>query len=104
MLEKLVLLLSVRYAIACHAITVTNYRITWCIVVINVMFNTVKTLSIIFEGNAKNKQMREGIYFELFRENYVKIISTGQIFFQITNYQGFQNNRVNVYEFFLFET
>jgi hypothetical protein len=35
----LVLLLSVRYAVACHAITVTNYRFTWCSVLINVVFN-----------------------------------------------------------------
>jgi hypothetical protein len=36
------LLILVRYAVACHAITVTNHRFTWCCVVINVMCNTVE--------------------------------------------------------------
>jgi hypothetical protein len=31
----------------------------WCGVVKNVMFNTVKLLSIIFEWTTKNKQMQE---------------------------------------------
>jgi hypothetical protein len=39
LLRKLVLLLSVQYAVACHAITVTNYCFTWCSVVINVIRN-----------------------------------------------------------------
>jgi hypothetical protein len=34
----------------------------------------------------------------------MKIITTGQIFFRITNYQGFWNNQVNFYEFFLLGT
>jgi hypothetical protein len=55
LLEKLVWLLSVRYAVACHAITVTNYHFTWCTLVLNVIFNTVKSLSIVSEGTAKNK-------------------------------------------------
>jgi heme oxygenase len=29
----------------------------------------------------------------------MKIISTGQILFEIMNYQGFQNSQVNLYEF-----
>jgi hypothetical protein len=31
----------------------------------------------------------------------MKMINSGQIFFQITNYQVFQNNQVNLYDFFL---
>jgi hypothetical protein len=46
-----------------HAITFTNYRFTWCSVVINVMFNTVKPSSIVSEGTVKYKWwMREKIY------------------------------------------
>jgi hypothetical protein len=60
LLEKIVLLLSVQYAIACHAITVTNYHFMWCSVVIEVMFNTVKPPSVISERTAKNKAMRAG--------------------------------------------
>jgi hypothetical protein len=53
----------------------------------------------------KNKQWmwkicEKVIYFELFGENCMKIIVTGQIM----NYQGFQNNQVNLYEFFLLGT
>jgi hypothetical protein len=55
LLETLVLLLSVQYAVACHTITVTNYHFTWHIVVINVVFNTVKPLSVVSERIAKNK-------------------------------------------------
>jgi hypothetical protein len=55
-LEKLVLFLSMQYAIAYHAITVTNYHFMWCGVMINVMFNTVKPLFIISERTTKNKQ------------------------------------------------
>jgi hypothetical protein len=54
--EKLVLLLSTQYAISCHAITFTNYHFMWCGVVINVIFNTVKSLSTVSERNVKNKQ------------------------------------------------
>jgi hypothetical protein len=56
LLEKLVLLLSVQYAIPSHAITVTKYRFMWYSVVINVSFNTVKLLSIISERTAENKR------------------------------------------------
>jgi hypothetical protein len=54
-LKKLVLLLLVWYAITCHVITVTNYHFTWCSVVINVMFNTVKPPTIVSERTAKHK-------------------------------------------------
>jgi len=40
MFKTLVLILSVRYMVAYHAITVTNYHFKWSSVVINVMFNT----------------------------------------------------------------
>jgi hypothetical protein len=38
--------------------------------------------------------------FKLFGDNCTKIIITGQIIFQIMNYQVFQNNEVHLYEFF----
>jgi hypothetical protein len=56
LLEKLVLLLSVQYAIPCHAITVTKYHFVWYSVVINVSFNTVKLLPIVSERTAENKR------------------------------------------------
>jgi hypothetical protein len=62
-LEKLVLLLLVQYAIACHDITVTNYHFMWCSVVITQMFNTAKHPSIISERTMKNKQMWESYLF-----------------------------------------
>jgi hypothetical protein len=34
----------------------------------------------------------------------MEIIATRWFLFQITNYQGFWNNRVNLYEFFLLGT
>jgi hypothetical protein len=87
LLEKLVLLLFVQYVVACHAISVTIYHLTWCSVVINVIFNAVKPLSIISEGTAKNKQwLQENdscgqvTYFKLCGENCFKIITTGQVF------------------------
>jgi hypothetical protein len=43
-LKKLVLLLLVRYAVTCHAITVTNYRFTWCSVVTNVIWSLLSFL------------------------------------------------------------
>jgi hypothetical protein len=58
LLGKLVLLLSVWYAIACHAITVTNYP-SWCSVV-------MKPLSIISERTVKNKWwMQESYLFQI---------------------------------------
>jgi hypothetical protein len=76
--------------VACHAITVTNYRFTWCSVVINVTFNTVKPLSV-SEGSAKKNNKRgKVIYFELFGENCMKIITTGQTFsFKVHIIEGF---------------
>jgi hypothetical protein len=90
LLEELVLLLSARYLVACYAITVTNYCFTWYSVVINVMFNTVKPLSIITQRTLENKRMRGNdscgkvTYFKLFGENSRKIITTRQIF--LSNY------------------
>jgi hypothetical protein len=109
-LEKLVLLLSVWYAIAFHIITVTNYHFMWCSVLINVMFNTVKLLSIISERTTKNKRMRENYRCrKLFILNYLGIIvwklsQQGRCFFWSMNYQGFWNNQANLYEFFLLGT
>jgi hypothetical protein len=54
------------------------------------MFNTVKPLSIVSE-RSKNKQMQENvrygkvIYFELFGENCMKIVTAGQVF--LSNYE-----------------
>jgi hypothetical protein len=47
--------------------------------VINVMFNTVKPLSIVSERIAKNKCAKV-TYFELFGENVMKIMTKEQIF------------------------
>jgi hypothetical protein len=49
LLKKLVLLLSVHCAVACHAIIVTNYHSTWYIysVVIKVIFNTCLALTFV---------------------------------------------------------
>jgi hypothetical protein len=86
LLEKLVLLLLVQNAITCHAITVTNYHFTWCSAMINVMFNTVKPLSIVSERTVKIDDERgittdAGVtYFKLFGENCMEIIIAGQIF------------------------
>jgi hypothetical protein len=58
----------------------------------DVMFNTVKPPPIVSERTVKNKlhytgkQKMQEIYLELFGENCTKIITTGQIFFRITNY------------------
>jgi hypothetical protein len=108
LLEKLVLLLLVWYAIACHAITVTNLHFTWYSVVINLMFNTVKPLSIFSERNIKNKQwMQEKnscetvMYSKIFGRAIWKLSLQCRVFFLITNYQGFQNIQVNLYEFFV---
>jgi hypothetical protein len=70
---------------------VTHYRFTWFSVVINLDFNTVKPLAIVSEGSAINKRMRKNdscgkvIYLELFGENCMKVINTGQIF--LINYE-----------------
>jgi hypothetical protein len=56
LLEKLVFLLLVSYAIACHAITVTNWHFTQCSVVINLMFNMLKPLPTVTERTAKNER------------------------------------------------
>jgi hypothetical protein len=95
LLEKLVLLLSVRYAATCHTIPVINHCFTWCGVVINVMFNTVKPLLIVSERTAKNKQWMWGsyFYFELLGKNC--IITTGQILllnYELNLYEGCKFN------------
>jgi hypothetical protein len=56
LLEKTVLLLTVQYAVTCHAITVINYHFTWCSVMINMISNAVNPLSIVPEGTTKSKQ------------------------------------------------
>jgi hypothetical protein len=62
LLSKLVLVLSVWYVIASHSITVTNYHFKWC----SVIFNTVKPLSIISEGTAKNDEWGKRQLWQLF--------------------------------------
>jgi hypothetical protein len=49
----------------------------------------------------ENNSCGEVINFELFGENCIKIITTGQTFLLNYNYQSFQNNQVNLYEFFI---
>jgi hypothetical protein len=44
------------------------------------MFNTVKPLYIVSESAKRNDDCRKVIYFKLFGENCMKIITTGQIF------------------------
>jgi hypothetical protein len=61
------------------------------VVVINVMFNTLKPLSTVSERTAKKIRMRENdkyrkvVYFELPGVNCMKMITTGQIF--LLNYE-----------------
>jgi hypothetical protein len=67
----------------CHAITVTKYRFAWCSVDINVSFNTCFGNIICYIG----KFYFENIFncrFELFWENCMIIIATGQIY---SNYE-----------------
>jgi hypothetical protein len=52
----------------------------------------------------ENDSCGEVIYFKLLGEKCMKIITMGQIFLQITNYQGFRNNPAHLYEFVLFGT
>jgi hypothetical protein len=69
------MLLSVRYSIACHTITVTNYNFTWCSVVMNVMFNTVKSLSFLKGPLKINDECRKMIDAgKLFVSNYLRRI------------------------------
>jgi hypothetical protein len=76
-------------------------------VVINVMFITLKRLSMVSERSANKdicgKTIDAG---KLFISNYFWIIVwklslQGRSFFHITNYQGFRNNQVNLHDFFL---
>jgi hypothetical protein len=48
--KKLVLLLLVPHAVACHAITATNYHVMLCSVVINAIFNTCFSSIIFYIG------------------------------------------------------
>jgi hypothetical protein len=64
--------------------------------VINVNFNTCFG-SIILHRQILFKRFFSNCHFKLFGENCTKIITIGQIIFRITNYQGFQNNPVNLY-------
>jgi hypothetical protein len=64
------------------------------------MFNTEKPLSMVSERSLKNECGKTIDARKLFVSNCLgKIITTGQIL--LLNYQGFQNNQVNLYEFFL---
>jgi hypothetical protein len=66
------------------------------------MFKTLKPLSTVSGRTVKNKKMNAG---KLFTLNYLgRIVWKVQFFFQIMNYQAFQNKQVNLYEFFLLET
>jgi hypothetical protein len=87
-------------------IMVTYYHFTWFSVVISLDFKTLKPLAIVSEGSAINERMRKNdscgkvIYLELFGENCMKVINTGQKFFlHIMSYQGFRNNQVNCMNF-----
>jgi hypothetical protein len=74
--------------------------------VINLIFKTLKPLSTVSGRTVKNKKMNAG---KLFTLNYLgrivwKLSPKVQFFFQIMNYQAFQNKQVNLYEFFLLGT
>jgi hypothetical protein len=71
--------------VACHAITVANYPFTWCSVVINVISNSCFGSVICYIGKFYIEDIVFNCHFELFGENCMKIITTGQIF--ILNYK-----------------
>jgi hypothetical protein len=73
LLKKLVLLLSVLYAVACHAITVTNYCFTWCSVVIKAILNTCFGSIICYIGKFYFENLLN-CHFALFEENDMKIL------------------------------
>jgi hypothetical protein len=67
-----------------------------------VMFNTVQPLPIVSETSTKNERwMQETYLFWIIWGELYKNCTTGRFFFQVTNYQGFQNSQVDLYEFFL---
>jgi hypothetical protein len=63
------------------AIAVTNYRFTWCSVVIKVICNTCFGSIICYVGKFYFEDILLNCHLELFGENYMEIITTGQIFF-----------------------
>jgi hypothetical protein len=110
LLEKLVLFLSVRHVVACHAITVTKHCFTWCSEVMwfliqwNLYPSFLKGPWII--NNEWGKTILAG---KLLISNYMGRIVRNlplqdRFFVWITNYQGFWNNQLSLYEFFLLET
>jgi hypothetical protein len=64
-------------AVACHTITVTNYRFMWCSVVINV---NLFWRSIVCYGGKFYFEDFLNSHFELFEENCMKIVSIGKIY------------------------
>jgi hypothetical protein len=85
LLKELVLLLLLKYAVTCRAITVKNYHFIWCTVVINVIFNPCFGSIICHISKFYFKDIFLNCHFELFWENCMKITITGQIF--LLNYK-----------------
>jgi hypothetical protein len=100
--KKLVLLLLVLYAVTCQVITVKNYHFTWCSVVKNVIFNTCFSSTICYVGIFYFEDFFN-CHLELFGENCMKILTTGQIFLLSYKWSGFRNNQVNLNELFFLE-
>jgi hypothetical protein len=66
-----------KYVVTCHTIIVTNYCFTWCSAKGD--FDTCFGSIISYMGKFYFEDFLN-CYFELFGENYMKIISTGQVF------------------------
>jgi hypothetical protein len=77
------MLILVQYAVTCHTITVTNYRLTWCGVVINVIFNTCFSSIICYIGKFYFVDFLN-CHFELYGENFTKIITIGHLSFELS--------------------
>jgi hypothetical protein len=95
LLEKLVLLLLAQHAIACHTITVIYYSFTSCSVVINLMFSTLKPLSIVSERIKKNKRwMRESyLFWIIWRELYEDYHYRAELSFELRIIKVFEITR-----------
>jgi hypothetical protein len=78
-----------------------SYGVVKCSVVINVIFITVKPHSIVSE---RTEKIDDACKKTTITVKLRKLPLQGKVFFQITNYQGFRNNQVNLYEFFLLGT
>jgi hypothetical protein len=78
--------------VACHTITVTDYRFTWCSVVMNVIFNTCFVSVIYHIGKYCFKDFLN-CHFELFMENCMKVIITGQTSLELRVIKVFEITR-----------